>query len=164
MKDLQILLGVDPGLSGALAFYDGHELMIHDMPTLTITKNGKEKRRVDLMALLGILRTYPVKHCFLEAVNAMPGQGVTSMFSMGRTFGHIEMGIASCNIPITEVHPRAWKQKMNCTADKDSSRLRASQLLPNEAHQWSRKKDDGRAEATLLALYGWGNLGYDLRN
>lgn len=155
---MKSILGIDPGLSGALAIYDGEELLVFDIPTFEITKNGKVKKRIDLMGLLNILRSQKVDHCYLEKVNAMPGQGVTSMFSMGRTFGHIEMALAACDVPVTEVTPQKWKKIMGCTADKDSSRLRASQMLPLFSQNWDKKKHADRAEAALIALYGYGDI------
>lgn len=149
-----MILGVDPGLSGALAFLGGGELLIYDIPTLAIERNGKAKRQIDLTRLLGILLANSVEHCYLESVNAMPGQGVSSMFQMGRGFGQIEMAITACHYPVTYVSPMKWKKTMGVPKDKDGARQRASQLMPQWAHNWDRKKDDGRAEAALIALYG----------
>lgn len=155
----QYFLGVDPGLSGALAFYDPNtnDLIIHDMPTHQITRNGKIKRQLDLYQL-GILidSMANVTHsAIVEQVGALPGQGVTSMFSFGFSAGAAQAAIAAHLIPMTLVTPANWKRVMGLkTASKDASRLRASQLLPKHAHQWSRIKDDGRAEASLLAIYG----------
>jgi crossover junction endodeoxyribonuclease RuvC len=134
-------------------------LLIYDVPTLAIERNGKNKRQIDLHALLKIMRTHEVRHCYFESVNAMPGQGVSSMFQMGRGFGQIEMAIAALGIPVTYVSPMKWKKEMGVPKDKDGARQRASQLMPQFAHNWDRKKDDGRAEAALIALYGFNQTG-----
>jgi Holliday junction resolvasome RuvABC endonuclease subunit len=148
-----MILGIDPGLSGALAFMDD-ELLIYDIPTFEITRNGKNKRQIDLQALLSILKMLPVEKASLENVNAMPGQGVSSMFQMGRGYGQIEMALAACNIPVTYVTPQVWKKALQVPKDKDGARQRASQLMPQWAYNWDLKKHDGRAEAALIALYG----------
>lgn len=151
-----MILGIDPGLSGALAFMDDEELLIYDIPTLNIERNGKNKRQIDLQNLLAILQLCQVEHCYLEMVGAMPGQGVSSMFQMGRGYGQIEMALASCAIPVTYVTPQKWKKALSVPKDKDGARQRASQLMPQWAHNWDLKKHDGRAEAALIAKYGRG--------
>lgn len=147
------ILGVDPGLSGALAFLSD-ELLIWDIPTLEITRNNKKKRQINLSALLFILTENKADHCFLESVNAMPGQGVSSMFQMGRGFGQVEMALMACKIPVTYITPQVWKKHYGLSKDKDASRQRASQLMPQWAHNFDLKKHADRAEASLLALYG----------
>lgn len=148
-----MILGIDPGLSGSLAFMDD-ELLIYDIPTLNIERNGKNKRQIDLPNLLYNLKLYPITHCYLENVHAMPGQGVSSMFQMGRGYGQIEMGLAALNIPTTYITSQVWKKSLAVPKDKDGARQRASQLMPQWAHNWPLKKHDGRAEAALIALYG----------
>lgn len=149
-----MILGCDPGLDGALAFYDGEELMIWDIPTFAIERNGKAKRQINLGNLVRILNLYPVIHCYLENVNAMPGQGVSSMFQMGRGFGQIEMALCALNIPVTYTAPQVWKKALAVPKDKDGARQRATQLMPQFAHNWDLKKHHGRAEASLIAYYG----------
>lgn len=150
-----MILGCDPGLDGALAFYDGAELLIYDIPTFAIERNGKAKRQIDLGGLAKILKAWPVKHCYLESVSAMPGQGVSSMFQMGRGFGQIEMAIAACHYPVTYVTPQVWKKALAVPKDKDGARQRASQIMPQFAHNWDLKKHHNRAEAALIAYYGF---------
>ena len=148
-------LGVDPGLSGALAFYDpaADELIVHDMPVHTITINRTKKRRLDLYALgmmLDALRNDTAR-AMVEDVGAMPKQGVASTFAFGFAAGAVQAAIASNIIPMALVRPAQWKRSMGLTSDKDASRRHASMLLPRHAHLWSRAKDDGRAEAALLS-------------
>lgn len=151
---MKTILGIDPGLNGALAFMDDHELLIYDIPTLAIERNGKNKRQIDLQKLASILRIYKIDHCYLENVNAMPGQGVSSMFQMGRGYGQIEMALAALCIPVTYVTPQKWKKSLAVPKDKDGARQRASQILPQWAHNWPLKKHADRAEAALIAYYG----------
>lgn len=153
-----MILGIDPGLDGALAFMDDDELLIYDIPTLNIERNGKNKRQIDLQKLVSILQIYKVDHCYLENVNAMPGQGVSSMFQMGRGYGQIEMALAALNIPVTYVTPQKWKKALAVPKDKDGARQRASQLMPQWAHNWGLKKHSDRAEAALIAKYGKGQF------
>ena len=110
-----ILCGIDPGLSGAVAFLNmaDQHCDVHPMPTLALSRSGKNKREVDAYTLADLLRSVTVGHAFVELVGPMPEP-----------------------------------------ADKDGARARASQLLPWAAHQWARAKDDGKAEASLIALYG----------
>jgi len=151
-----MILGIDPGLSGALAFYDGGRVRVYDVPTLKAGTGGK--RIVDETELARIIDVENgvgfIEHAFLEQVGAMPGQGVTSMFSFGTTYGILRGILAAFYIPRTLVAPRQWKRLMGVPAAKDGARARASQLMPAHAHHWARAKDDGRAEAALIALYG----------
>ena len=83
----------------------------------------------------------------------MPGQGVTSMFSFGRSLGILEGTLAGLDIPYTLVTPQVWKKAMGANASKDGAREMAMRLWPSKSELFKRKKDDGRAEAALLALY-----------
>lgn len=156
-------IGVDPGLSGAVAALspDTGGFVYFATPTLVFKRNGKSKRHFDhyefarkkdeLLDLIGVRN---VKRVVIEKVGAMPGQGSSSMFSFGTSNGAAIQAFADEFLPIEFVSPVKWKRVMQCTADKDSSRARASQLLPRHASAWSLAKDDGVAEASLLALYG----------
>jgi crossover junction endodeoxyribonuclease RuvC len=84
---------------------------------------------------------------------AMPGQGVSSTFRFGQGYGQLEMGIAACKLPIQYVSPAVWKKHFRLNRDKGVSRGLVTQRLPQYAHLFARVKDDGRAEATLIALY-----------
>ena len=153
-------IGIDPGLSGAIAFLDtekGH-LSIIDMPVLEVKRNNKLKRELSPVALADILRAGigpfgPVPHSVLERVGAMPGQGVSSVFSFGRSVGIVEGVLAALMIPVTIILPQAWQKAAGVRGGKDGSRLRACELFPNYATLFARKKDDGRADAALMAWY-----------
>lgn len=148
------IVGIDPGLSGALAFYDSLGLITEDMPTLEFARGGKSKRDLDLQALAHLIRVHGPVHAYVEQVGAMPGQGVSSMFAFGKTYGGILGVLAALKVPVTLVPPQRWKKVLGVPAGKDGARARASQLIPAHAAQWPLKKHDGRAEAAMLALYG----------
>lgn len=151
-----IIMGIDPGLSGAIAVYDTAtgELMVEDMPTVEVTRNGKAKREISAQLLAEAIAAGYAKQAFLERVGAMPGQGVSSTFSFGRSVGMLEGVLAALDIPTTIVPPTTWQRKVNVRGGKDGSRERAMQLFPKHASLFSRKKDDGRADAALIAYYG----------
>lgn len=155
---MNYILGIDPGASGALAFYnpkDGH-LAVIDMPTKIITKNKKKKVTIDLYQLGSIIDVWkPQVACaYIEQVSAMPGQGVTSCFNFGFAAGAVQAAVAANMIPIHLVTPAVWKRAMGLNSDKGVSRVRATEKFPERSGLWSRVKDDGRAEAALLAHYG----------
>lgn len=153
----RIYLGVDPGLNGALAFYNPvlGTLSVADMPTKASVRNGKTKRNVDGLALGRIVdrntRDQDVL-AVVEQVGAMPGQGVTSMFTFGRGVGCIDGVLGTLLIEPVYVVPRVWQKSVGVT-DKLSARLTAAAIFPAYALIFSRVKDDGRADAALLAFY-----------
>lgn len=151
---MTMILGIDPGFGGALAFMDDKELIIYDMPTFDIARNGSLKKRISSHDVCRLLFQYKPKHAFVELVGTMPGQGISSAFSFGFGCGVIEGCIAAHEIPLTYVTPQKWKKYLQCPKDKDASRQRASQLMPQWAENWPLKKHDGRAEASLIAYYG----------
>jgi len=154
---MRFFLGIDPGLSGALAFFDpsANELEIFDTPTHAITVNSKKKNLIDMHQMANIIdcRSSDVKMAAIEEVGAMPGQGVTSMFSFGFTAGATQMAVIANGVGLMLVRPAVWKKAMGVTADKDGARRIASRLMPKHSAKWTRAKDDGRAEAALIALW-----------
>lgn len=146
-------LGIDPGLTGALALYypDG-SLEIQDMPVYEL----KTKRAVDEYALARILDDWSTRtrEVWLEQVGVRPGEGAVGAFTFGRGYGLLR-GICCSNfLTIHDVTPSVWKRALKVTGDKDEARQRASALLPRHGRLWPLKKHDGRAEAALIALYG----------
>ncbi len=149
------ILGIDVGLNGAIALMaDGQLLEVHDMPTVTLERNNKTKRMVNAQALSLIIRGAKADAAYLERLNAMPGQGVTSMFSMGQSLGVVLGILAACEVPTTTIPPRTWQKALDVPQGKDGSRYRAAQLFPEHADMFSRVKDDGRSDAVLIAAYG----------
>jgi crossover junction endodeoxyribonuclease RuvC len=157
-----LILGLDPGLNGALAWVSERGVeQIADMPTFELTRNGKTKRSIDIAALLRLIRARPAwpsdnsrLHAFVEDVGPMPSQGVSSVFAFGKVCGIIQCALHALDIPFTLVSPVKWKKALSVPAAKDGARARASQLLPGGSEYWPRVKDDGRAEAALIAYYG----------
>jgi crossover junction endodeoxyribonuclease RuvC len=152
-----MIAGIDPGLTGALAFLDPDNpttVATFDIPVHQLARGGKTKREIDAVGLAALLAQQPIAHAFVEAAGARPGQGTASMFAFGRAYGIVIGILAAHHTPLTLVAPGIWKRHIGVDKSKDSSRARASQLLPHCADQWPLKKDHGKAEACLLALYG----------
>lgn len=149
------ILGIDPGFGGALAWLDlAGGLAVADMPILTVKRNRKTKREIDVDELAGLIERHRPAFAVVERVGAMPGQGTSSMFAFGRGFGSILGVLAAHRVPVELVAPVTWKRTLAVPAGKHGARLRASQLLPAYGGHWRRAKDDGRAEASMLAWYG----------
>jgi crossover junction endodeoxyribonuclease RuvC len=153
-----IYIGIDPGLSGAVAvIHPNNDISIYDTPTFTIKSGSKSKRKYNIAIMTQILVSHYSKETkiALELVHAMPGQGVTSMFTMGEGYGMWQGIIASLYLPLTFVTPQLWKKTLmdGMGKDKDASRMRAIQLFPQVADQLKLKKHDGRADALLIAEY-----------
>lgn len=139
------ILGVDPGLKGALAFLslDGQLIAIEDMPCL-----GKEVNAYMLANL--IVGLGPVTTAVVERAHSMPKQGIAGAFNYGTGYGKILGVLAALHIPIVD-YPTSWKRRAKLTTDKNLSRKRATQRWPEMAEEFSLVKHDGRAEAALLA-------------
>jgi hypothetical protein len=151
MTNGHCILGVDPGASGALAFYWPAKpdlIAVEDMP---IT-DGK----VCPAQLADMVRTMKPDRAWLEKVGAMPGQGVTSMFNFGVSFGVAKGVIMALGVPLHLVRPHPWKKAFGLGSDKEQARELAIRLWPGQAARFARKKDAGRAEAALIARYGSG--------
>ncbi len=152
---MNFICGVDPGLSGAIAVLDpaSDQIMtIIDMPQL---KRGA-RSDLDLVKLASFIGTNApnIKYAVIEDVGAMPGQGVVSMFTFGKVTGVVVGMLAAHYIPIFYVKPSVWKFQMGLTKSKDKSVVMARKLWPKQTELFSRMKDDGRAEAALMAHFG----------
>ena len=149
-------IGIVPGLSGAIAILSPENLKIFDMPTMTVERNGKAKRQVSASQLAEMLYLYSGRDChvYCERVGAVTGQGVTSVFSFGRSFGMIEGILAAFKMPVTFVPPATWVKAVGRGQGKDASRARAMELFPDNQADFKRVKDDGRADAALIAHWG----------
>jgi crossover junction endodeoxyribonuclease RuvC len=157
------VLAVDPGMTGALAILDGSDvLLLEDLPTHMISAGRKALRpELDLHQLHAMLAEHaPYAHAYIERVAARPGQGVTGVFRFGQSFGAILGVITAMGIAMTLVQPRDWQRWAGCGPAPDAARQRAAQLFPGSAERLSRKKDNHRADALLLA--GFGQAGHGL--
>ena len=152
-------IGCDPGLGGAIAVWTpaAEMLLVIDMPTHEI----RGKRRIDLYQLGREFRSWDavsnIIRVTVENVGAMPGQSPNGMFAFGFAAGALQGAIACAELPMVLVVPQVWKKVYGIPGgreNKDVSRQKASMLFPKYASLWARKKDDGRAEAVLLAHYG----------
>lgn len=150
-----LIYGIDPGYTGAITLYwpSTGDIEVHDMPTLT---NTKGKTVLDMHGILQILEPEGdgQRLAYIERVSAMPGQGVTSTFRFGEQYGALQMALAATKTPVHMVTPAVWKRYFGLTRSKGASRGLAMQRFPAFADKFKRVKDDGRAEATLIAVYG----------
>lgn len=152
---MSTVVGIDPGLQGAIAFLDvrAWTIRVFDMPTFTVTKT-KTKNHVDAIQLANLLDSPSLFMVYVEAVTSSPQMGVVSAFSFGEGLGIIKGVAGALQLPINLVAPNKWKRRMQCPADKTEARARARQLFPSCEGVFDAKKDDGRAEACIIALYG----------
>lgn len=151
------IIGVDPGATGAFAILDldSLDLVVIDMPTTKVKRGTRNVNQVDAVQLVKLLTPHINEGdvAVIERVHSMPGQGVVSVFSFGRAAGILEGVLAAMGVPFALVPPATWAKKMRLFGGKDGSRARAMELFPEKAHLFERKKDDGRADATLIACY-----------
>jgi hypothetical protein len=151
-----MLVGIDPGLTGAVAVLksDG-AAEVYDTPTLTLKVSRGTKQVYDVPGMCTLLQRYAGAglHVVIEEAQAMPGQGVRSMFSCGLGMGAWLGLLAALALPYTSVRPGVWKKALGLGGgqDKEASRHRAHQLFPGA--DLRRKRDHGRAEALLLAWW-----------
>ena len=151
------IIGIDPGLSGGIAILDDNKVIeLFDMPVMP---DGKKNKRQLNSALLVKLIKDNIKNLedtvmVVEQVNAMPGQGVTSMFNFGQTFGAIKGICAALGLPIFLIRPAKWKKHFELiNSSKDSSRTKAIEMYPSISEQLSKKKDVNKSDAILIARY-----------
>jgi len=146
------ILGIDPGLRGACSLTDGKTVRLFSIPTFKSTKG----REVNWSETASYIQMYgKIDHCFIERVGVMPGQGISSGFKFGYVAGGLRGIIATLRIPVTLVTPSVWKKEFSLIGkDKDASRARATELFPEASSYFVLKSYDGRADATLIALYG----------
>jgi len=151
------ILGVDPGIHGGLAIVvlnDGAAPQLITAIDIPVVGTGA-KERVDVLAIRNWIARYQPVHAYIERAQAMPKQGASSGFKYGRAVGAIEAMLACCEIPMTVVEPSAWKKLQQLRGkDKEGGRQRALQLFPAAHGLLARKRDHGRADSALIALYG----------
>jgi crossover junction endodeoxyribonuclease RuvC len=150
------VLGIDPGLSGACALLEivNSDTTLVDVIDMPITGSGA-KQSVDVIQLQEWLLRHASRCAFLERAQAMPKQGASSGFKYGRVVGALEAVLTVSAIAITMIEPSKWKRHFHLQgADKEGARGLVIRLYPGRHHFFARKKDHGRAEAVLIALYG----------
>ena len=150
-----ITLAIDPGAGGAFAWVNsiGELIDVEDMPIV----EARGKRRLSAAGVADLMRRHPVGKVVIEGVGSMPGQGVASSFSFGYGAGILEGAAAGLGLPVEIVFAAAWKRRANVPRDKGAARQMAQRAWPRTAKWFSRVKDDGRAEAALLARWAGGS-------
>ena len=154
-----LIIGIDPGISGSLCFFqDGKILDVIDMPTMTEGK--KNKRQVNGAQIYNEIykRVKKIENqnirVVIEQVSAMPGQGVTSMFNFGQSFGILKGICSAMQLPMYFIRPAKWKKYFNLlNSEKDASRTRAIEIFPYFSPNLSKKKDTNKADAILIASF-----------
>ena len=154
-----IIVGIDPGIAGAICFFsDGKVIDVIDMPTMAEGKKNKKQvngRQIynEIMLIKNKFKNEKMS-VIVEQVSAMPGQGVTSMFNFGQSFGVIKGICSAMELPIFYVRPAKWKKHFNLiNSEKDASRTKVIEMFPRISNKLSRKKDNNKADAILIAQY-----------
>ena len=154
-----LVIGIDPGITGSLCFFeDGKIIDLIEMPNMADGK--KQKKQVNGSQIYNeiLLRTKNIEKknikVVIENVSAMPGQGVTSMFNFGQSFGVLKGICSAMQLSMHFVRPVKWKKYFNLiNAEKDASRTKAIEIFPYISNQLSRKKDANKADAALIASF-----------
>lgn len=164
MTDIPPILACDPGLTGAFCFYDPKkgQMEVEPMPTFMRDTGRKTKRKTldehALHDLVGRFTDMGAKHLYIEQVGGMPGQSASAAFSFGQGYGAVRMAALGRGMSIEAVPAATWKAALRVPAAKLGARQRASEMIPTHRHLWPLAKDDGKAEAALLALYAQRHL------
>jgi len=153
-----LIIGIDPGISGSICFFeDGKILEVIEMPVMTEGKKNKKQvngAQIYNEFLKIISRKDDEIRVVIEQVSAMPGQGVTSMFNFGQSYGILKGICSAMQLPMFFVRPAKWKKYFNLiNAEKDASRTRAIEIFPYFSTQLSKKKDSNKADAILIASF-----------
>jgi hypothetical protein len=158
---IKTVVGIDPGLSGAVAILSGAALTVHRCPIFDMKAARGQKREIDWTSLARIFMPLdPARtRVFLERAQTMPGMGGSGCFNYGTGYG-IYIGIlASYLLQFERVSPRAWKTHFKIGSDKEEARRKATMIFPQFARYWPLKGDHGSAEAALIAAWGAERLG-----
>ena len=152
-----LIIGIDPGLSGGIAILKNNKVQtLYDMPVMPEGK--KNKRQLNSAQLAKLIKDNIKEQnevsVIVEQVNAMPGQGVTSMFNFGQSFGILKGICSAMQLPMYFVRPAKWKKYFNLiNSEKDASRTKAIEIFPYFSSELSRKKDSNKADAILIASF-----------
>ena len=154
-----LIIGIDPGISGSICFFqDGKIIDVVEMPTMTEGKKNKKQVNGsqifnEISEKIKSLDKEEIK-VVIEQVSAMPGQGVTSMFNFGQSFGILKGICSAMQLPMYFVRPAKWKKYFNLiNSEKDASRTKAIEIFPYFSGQLSKKKDSNKADAILIASF-----------
>ena len=154
-----LIIGIDPGITGSICFFeDGKIIDVVEMPNMAEGKKNKKQVNGaqiyhEILLRIKSLNKEEIK-VIIEQVSAMPGQGVTSMFNFGQTFGAIKGICAALGLPIFLVRPSKWKKHFELiNSSKDASRTKAIEMYPLIAEKLSKKKDVNKSDAILIARY-----------
>ena len=153
-----LIIGIDPGISGSICFFkDGRILEVIEMPVMTEGKKNKKQvngAQIYNEFLKRINKKDDEIRVVIEQVSAMPGQGVTSMFNFGQSYGILKGICSAMQLPMFFVRPAKWKKYFNLiNSQKDASRTRAIEIFPYFSTQLSKKKDSNKADAILIASF-----------
>ena len=153
-----LIIGIDPGISGSICFFkDGRILEVIEMPVMTEGKKNKKQvngAQIYNEFLKRINKKEDEIRVVIEQVSAMPGQGVTSMFNFGQSFGILKGICSSMQLPMYFVRPAKWKKYFNLlNSQKDASRTKAIEIFPYFSQQLSKKKDSNKADAILISSF-----------
>ena len=153
-----LIIGIDPGISGSICFFkDGRILEVIEMPVMTEGKKNKKQvngAQIYNEFLKRINKNEDEIRVVIEQVSAMPGQGVTSMFNFGQSFGILKGICSAMQLPMFFVRPAKWKKYFNLiNSQKDASRTRVIEIFPYFSTQLSKKKDSNKADAILIASF-----------
>ena len=154
-----LIIGIDPGISGSICFFqDGKIIDVVEMPTMTEGK--KNKKQVNGAQIFNEISEKIKKldkeeiKVIIEQVSAMPGQGVTSMFNFGQSFGILKGICSAMQLPMYFVRPAKWKKYFNLiNSEKDASRTKAIEIFPYFSANLAKKKDSNKADAILIASF-----------
>ena len=154
-----LIIGIDPGISGSICFFENGKIIdVVEMPTMTEGK--KNKRQVNGSQIYNEILKRIMKiekqnvRVIIEQVSAMPGQGVTSMFNFGQSFGILKGICSAMQLPMYFVRPAKWKKYFSLiNSEKDASRTKAIEMFPYFSSQLSKKKDSNKADAILIASF-----------
>ena len=154
-----LIIGIDPGISGSICFFlDGKILEVLEMPTMAEGKKNKKQINGsqiynEINRVINKIQNQEVR-VVIEQVSAMPGQGVTSMFNFGQSFGILKGICSAMKLPMYFVRPAKWKKYFNLiNSEKDASRTKAIEIFPYFSQELSKKKDANKADAILIANF-----------
>ena len=154
-----LIIGIDPGITGSICFFqDGKIIDVIEMPNMTEGKKNKKQVNgaqiyYEISSRIKHLKKEEIK-VIIEQVSAMPGQGVTSMFNFGQSFGILKGICSAMQLPMYFVRPAKWKKYFNLiNSEKDASRTKAIEIFPYFSSKLSKKKDSNKADAILIASF-----------